>query len=80
MMTASETNAKMAPPVLTVICHISVFVKRGSQVRSTFGPAAEKRDLRSYTNSEDQEQPAHPRSLVWISAVRLHNIGTLLKI
>ena len=42
--------------------------------------AAEKRDLRTYANSEDPDQTAHPRSLVRTFAVRLHNIGTLLKI
>ena len=35
------------------------------------GPAAEKRDLRTYANSEDPDQTVHPRSLVKIFAVRL---------
>ena len=39
-----------------------------------------KRGLRTYANSEDPDQTAHPRSLVRIFAVRLHSIGTLLKI
>ena len=40
----------------------------------------EKRDLRTYANSEDPDQPAHLRGLVRIFAIRLHNIGTLLKL
>ena len=40
----------------------------------------EKRDLRTYANSEDPDQPAHLRSLVRIFAIRLHNIGILLKL
>ena len=38
------------------------------------GPVAKKRDLRIYANSEDQDQTAHPRSLVRILTVRLYNI------
>ena len=37
-------------------------------------------DPRTYANSEDPDQTALPRSLVRILAVRLHNIGTLMKI
>ena len=44
-----------------------------------YGPAAEKRDLRTFGNSEDPDQPAHARSLVRIFAVHLHNRWTLLK-
>ena len=44
------------------------------------GPAAEERDLRTYTNSNDPDQPAHARSLVRIIAIRHHNIEALLKI
>ena len=55
-----------------------------------FGPAAEKRDLSTYANSEDSihstytnskdpDQPVHPRSLVRIFGLHLHSIGTLLK-
>ena len=43
------------------------------------GPMAEKWDLRTYANTEDPDQPAHPRSLVRIIVVRLHNIGIFLK-
>ena len=43
--------------------------------KDIFGPAAEKRDLRTYANSEDPVQTAHPRSLDWIFAVRLYSIG-----
>ena len=46
----------------------------------TYGLAAEKRDLRTYANSEDPDQSVHTHSLVRIFAVCLHNIGTLLKI
>ena len=35
-----------------------------------YGPAAEKRDLRTYANSEDPDQPVHSRSLVRIFAYR----------
>ena len=45
-----------------------------------FGLATEKRDLRTYANSEDPDQPAHPLSLGGFFAVPLHNIWTLLKI
>ena len=38
-----------------------------------YGPAAGISDLRTYANSEDSDQPGHPRSLVRIIAVRLHN-------
>ena len=40
--------------------------------------AVEKRDLRTYANSEDPDHLAHPHSLVGIFAVSLHNIETLL--
>ena len=40
-------------------------------------PAVVKRDLRTYVNSEDRDQTAHPRSLVSIFAVYLHIIGTM---
>ena len=46
----------------------------------TYGPAAEKKDLRTYANSKDPDQPVHLCSLVRIFAVHLHTIGTLLKI
>ena len=36
------------------------------------GPVAEKRDLRTYANSEDPVQPGHPRRLVRFFAVRLY--------
>ena len=45
-----------------------------------YGSVAEKRDLRTYANSEDPDQTVHLRSLVRIFTVCLHNIGTLLKI
>ena len=41
---------------------------------------AVKRDLRTYVNSENPDQPVHARSLVRIFAAHLHNIGTLMKI
>ena len=41
---------------------------------------AEKRDHRTYAESEDPDQPAHPRSLVRSFTVRLNNIGIVLKI
>ena len=44
------------------------------------GLATEKRDLRTYANSEDPDQPAHPLNLGGFFAVPLHNIWTLLKI
>ena len=43
------------------------------------GGGAEERYLKTYAYS-DQDQPVHPRSLVLIFAVRLHDIGILLKI
>ena len=43
-------------------------------------PAAEKMYLRTYANIEDPNQSALPHSLVRSFTVRLHNIGTLLKI
>ena len=49
-------------------------------LRLIFGPMAEKRKLRTYANSEDPDQTAHPRSLVRIFAADLPNIETLLKI
>ena len=51
-----------------------------SHAYSTFVQAAEKIDIRTYANSKDPDHPAHPRSPVRVFAVRLHNIGTLLKI
>ena len=39
-----------------------------------FGSVAEKKDLRTYANNKEPD----PRSLVWIFAIRIHNIGTLL--
>ena len=45
-----------------------------------YWPTAEKKDLRTYANSEDPDQPALSRSLARIFVVRLHNIGTLSKI
>ena len=45
-----------------------------------YGPAAVKKDIGTYANSEDPDQPAHPRSLVRIFTVRLHNIWTVLRI
>ena len=48
--------------------------------RGIFGPLGEKRDLRTYANSKDPNQPAFPISPIRILAVHLHNIGTLLKI
>ena len=41
------------------------------------GLAAEKRGLRTNANSEDPDQPAHPRSLSRFFAVLLHNMGTV---
>ena len=64
----------------TVNCLIIITVVfKYIQYSKLYGPAAEKRDLRTYANSENPDQPAHLRSLVRIFAVRLHNIGTLLK-
>ena len=45
-----------------------------------YRPVAEKRDIRTYANSEEAGQPAHPRSLTKIFVVRLQNIEILLKI
>ena len=39
------------------------------------GPSAEKRALRTYSNSKNPDQPAQPRSLVRIFSVRLHITG-----
>ena len=37
--------------------------------------AAEKKDLRTYANSKDLDQPVHPCSVVRILTVHLHNTG-----
>ena len=55
--------------------YIDPYVEMGNM--RTYGSAAEKRDLRTYANSKYPDQTAH---LVRIFAVRLHNIGCLLKI
>ena len=52
--------------IVAFLCHLHIF-----------GPAAEKTDLRTNANSEYPDQPVHPRSLVRILAVRLHNKETL---
>ena len=45
-----------------------------------YGLANKKRELRTFANSEGPDQPAHPRSLIRTFALRLHNIGRLLKV
>ena len=66
----SEQKAKTCMFVCVVYVQFAVHL----------GSVAEKRELITYANSKDPDQPAHPRRLVRIFAVRLHNEGTLLKI
>ena len=67
--------------LIQVICvqFLPVFVVYRN-IFYSLASAAEEKVLRTYSNSEDTDQSAHPRSLVRIFAVRLHNIGTLLKV
>ena len=47
-------------------------INRSGISQTTNVQASEKKDLRTYTNTENPE-----RRLVWIFAVGLHNIGAL---
>ena len=59
---------------LPLFCFISVAIIVYGIYILTYWPVAEKMDLRTYANSEDPDQPAHPQRLIRIFAVRPHNI------
>ena len=59
---------------LFLVCRLKWLKRLFRLTYEKYGRAAFKRDLRTYTSSEDPDQPAHPLRLFRIFAVRLHNI------